>query len=79
MSKVLKMTKEEADVELILALATFTRGNIFCPLLQGPCKENCECIGKPRIQSNQEYQNATFRIKDWYCDNAMFTGVRWEG
>lgn len=56
--------------------------NAFCPLINGPCKPDCHCcVAASYVVKSVSCSSNRYRIihKPAYCDNAMFTGVRYEG
>lgn len=49
----------------------------WCPLLRGPCVDNCVCFTPARIHEFKYASHSIIRVYAQSCGNAMFSGYRW--
>lgn len=76
------MKKHEAKQLLENAPKEFPRGTVFCPLIKENCKEQCECLEKPKvfsddrgaIKNNQPVWAKDYYFKNWRCTSLILKG-----
>jgi len=67
------MNKSEADYQATKLIKE--RDNVFCPVIKGACRTDCECYAQPKPECAK--YDGIYHVSGGYCTNYSLNGLGW--